>query len=72
MKVGPKSSLRPFLHLALQMLQFDPEITLVYLAMMFQQTTFIIRSSDYRQKLQVEARKAKIQQIYEFSLSRLT
>ena len=36
MKVGPKSSLRPFLHLALQMLQFDPEITLVYLAMMFQ------------------------------------
>ena len=29
-------------------------------------TTFIICPSDYEQKLQVEARKAKIQQMYEF------
>ena len=29
------------------------------------QTTFIIRSSDYKQKPQVEARKAKTQQMYE-------
>ena len=30
------------------------------------QTTFMICPSDYKQKLQVEARKAKIQQMYEF------
>ena len=34
-------------------------------------TTFIICPSDYNQKLQVEARKAKIQQMYELSLSGL-
>ena len=36
------------------------------------QATFIIRSSDYKQRLQVEVRKAKIQQIcMNFSISGL-
>ena len=35
------------------------------------QTTFIMCSSDYKQNPQVEARKAKTQQMYELSLSGL-